>query len=74
MRSFIENCIDFVQNENTLSYSQQYWEELIRYYGPGLKKTEKNEIIEQTLELLGTVNSISLDNPMLLDVWANILY
>ena len=73
MRSFIENCIDFVQNENTLSYSQQYWEELIRYYGPGITMNEKNEIIEQTLELLETVNSISLDNPMLLDVWANIL-
>ena len=74
MRSFIENCIDFVQNENTLLYSQQYWEELIRYYGPGLTKNEKDEIIEQSLDLLCTVNSISLDNPMLLDVWANILF
>ena len=74
MKSFIENCIDFVQNDNTLKYSNQYWEELIRYYGPNLDKNEKKEIIDDCVELLETVNSISLDNPLLLDVWANILF
>ena len=74
MKSFIETCIDFVQNDNTLKYSSQYWEELIRYYGPNLDKNEKKEIIDDCIEMLETVNSISLDNPLLLDVWANILF
>ena len=74
MKSFIETCIDFVQNDNTLKYSSQYWEELIRYYGPNLNKNEKKEIIDDCVEMLETVNSISLDNPLLLDVWANILF
>ena len=74
MKSFIENCIDFVHNENTLKYSSLYWEELIRYYGPDLDENEQKEIIRDCLDLLYTVNCISLDNPLLLDVWANVLF
>ena len=72
--SFIQNCIDFVQNNKTLKYSSLYWEEFIQYYGPNLNKNEKKEIINQSLLLLSTVSSISLDNPMILDIWAIILY
>ena len=70
---FIETCIDFVQNKDNLQYANQYWEELIKYYGPNLHNDERNELIETTLELVSTVSNLALDNNLIYDVWAYIL-
>ena len=71
---FIETCIDFVGNDTKLQYANQYWEELIKYYGPRLDNDEKGDIIANTMELVSNINDLALDNNLLLDVWANILY
>ena len=74
LSGFIENCIDFVQSESNLQYANQYWEELIRYYGPRLGNDEKGDIITNTMELVSNINELVVDNHKMLDVWAIILY
>ena len=74
LSGFIENCNDFVQSESNLQYANQYWEELIRYYGPRLDNDEKGDIITNTMELVSNINELVVDNHKMLDVWAIILY
>ena len=45
-----------------------------KYYGPRLDNDEKGDIIANTMELVSNINDLALDNNLLLDVWANILY
>ena len=43
------------------------------YYSVEMSANEKKDIISCTIELISQVHSLSLDNPLLIDVWAHVL-
>ena len=73
MQGFIENCIDFVQNEKLLKLVKNYFKELINYYKKQINGKEKREIVNRTLHLIRVAHDYSLDNLMIIDVWSIIL-
>ena len=73
LSAFIDSCIDFVQNNESLDYSKSYFNILIEYYKSVIKKTEKNKLIDKVLHLIRVARDNSLDCSYLVDVWSNIL-
>jgi hypothetical protein len=71
---FIENCIDFVQNKNTLNYANNYISELLSFYGDKIYSEEKDELIKNSLELISNIHYLESDNKYLIDIWANIIF
>ena len=71
---FIENCIDFVQNKNTLNYANHYISDLLSFYGDKIDYDEKEELIKQSLELISQIHYLASDNHLLFDIFANIIY
>ena len=73
IQGFLYACLDFVQNEKTLGLVKDYFNELIYFYKNILSIEEKKEIVKKTNHLLKVARDLSLDNPLLLDVWCIIL-
>ena len=73
LSAFLENCIDFVQDKKTLQYSNDYFRDLIHFY-KNIHKEEKNDVSAKAIHLIKVANDYSLDNNLIIDVWANILY
>lgn len=71
--AFIEASIDLVQSKHTLQSTVEYWRELMNYYAVEMSANEKKDITSSTIELISQVHSLSLDNPLLIDVWAHVL-
>ncbi|MCQ2820602.1 MAG: MIF4G domain-containing protein, partial [archaeon] len=74
LTAFLESCLDFVSNENYLKIANDYWYDLILYYSKIIKDEEMDDIKNNALDLLSTASNLVLDNNLLVDVWANILY
>ena len=74
LSAFLENCIDFVQDEKTLQYSSDYFKDLIQFYKNIIHKEEKNDVSAKAIHLIKVANDYSLDNNFIIDVWGNILY
>ena len=73
IQGFLYSCLDFVQNDNTLKLSKDYFTELIFYYKKNLSSKEKKDIIIRTAHLLRVARDFSLDNPQIIDVWCVML-
>jgi hypothetical protein len=71
--AYIEASIDLVQSKHTLTSTVEYWREMMSYYSVEMSANEKKDIISCTIELISQVHSLSLDNPLLIDVWAHVL-
>ena len=71
--AYIEASIDLVQSKHTLDSTVVYWKEMMNYYAVEMSANEKKDITSCTIELISQVHSLSLDNPLLIDVWAHVL-
>jgi hypothetical protein len=74
LTAFGENCIDFVGKHDDISTAYSYIREILNYYSQKLDKKDKFEILEVTLFFLQNLNDFSLDNNLLVSVWAGVLY
>ena len=73
IQGFLENCIDFVQNQKILNLVSDYFEELISYYKKKIASNEKKEVIAKILHLIKVAHDYSLDNLLIIDVWGVIM-
>ena len=74
LTAYIENCIDFIQDEKTLEVSKFYCEEIISFYGKTFTKEEKKKIAETMLNLLVNISDVTTDNKLMIECFSNILY
>ena len=74
LTAFIESCCDFIKDDKSLEVANLYWNDLIQYYSSTISTREKKEIRSTTLDLLSTASSVTMDNNLMEDMWANILY
>ena len=73
LSGFLENCIDFVQNKKTLGFANDYFKDLISFYKK-IPKDEKFEVSDKAIHLIKVAKDYSLDNILIIDVWANIVF
>ena len=74
LTAYIENCIDFIQDEKTLEVSKFYCEEIISFYGNTFTKEEKKKITDTMLNLLVNISDVITDNKLMIECFSNILY
>ena len=73
IQGFLQSCLDFVNNDQTLNLAKDYFSELIFYYKKTVSMKEKKEIVKKTAHLLRVARDYSLDNLQIIDVWCIIL-
>ena len=73
VESFIENCIDFIINEKTLRYANDYVSEVINFYAPHLTDDEMNKLQDTTIDIVSQVYYLQMDNQLMLDLISNVL-
>ena len=73
MESFVENSIDFVTNEKTLRYANEYCSEIVNFYAPQLTQDEINKLQDVTIDIVSQIYYLQMDNQLLLDLISNVL-
>ena len=73
VESFIENCIDFIINEKTLRYANDYVSEVINFYAPHLTDDEINKLQDTTIDIVSQVYYLHMDNQLMLDLISNVI-
>jgi hypothetical protein len=73
VESFIENCIDFITNDKTLRYANEYISEVINFYAPHLTNEEINKLQDVTIDTVSQVYYLQMDNQLILDLISNVL-
>ena len=74
LNSFGDVIIDVLKDLTDCEYCFLYINNIIHFYSYNLNKKIKNEIVDVALDYLSYINDLSLDNKLLIDMWAYILF
>ena len=74
LTAFGENSIDFVVKVEDIEVAYSYIYDILEFYCGKIKGDDKKEIVNQALFFLSEMSSLMMDNPLVADVWGNLIY